>query len=146
MVKGKLYGNKDNFRTQKVLIAAKLGESELQLAGDHPPADKFPLGVVPVMAGNPQRTPAFEGDVNLFGAESIAIHVAGCANACAKKCAEIVQWLQWAEGSLLPTVLGYVLPSVSAANLDKKVVDAYKAELLTQLQHLDDALLTRTYL
>ncbi|KHJ83323.1 hypothetical protein OESDEN_16980 [Oesophagostomum dentatum] len=110
MVKGKLYGNKDNFRTQKVLIAAKLGKTELQLAGDHPPADKFPLGVVP----------AYEGDVNLFGAESIAIHVAGCANACAKNCPEIVQWLQWSEGTLLPTVLGYVLPSVSAANLDKK--------------------------
>ncbi|VDM74013.1 unnamed protein product, partial [Strongylus vulgaris] len=31
--------------TQKVLIAAKLGKAELQLAGDHPPADKFPLGV-----------------------------------------------------------------------------------------------------
>ncbi|VDO82078.1 unnamed protein product [Heligmosomoides polygyrus] len=46
MVKGKLYGDKDNFRTQKVLIAAKLGNVELQLAGDAPPADKFPLGVV----------------------------------------------------------------------------------------------------
>ncbi|ETN72402.1 hypothetical protein NECAME_18877, partial [Necator americanus] len=45
MVKGKLYGNKDNFRTQKVLIAAKLGKCDLQLAGDHPPTDKFPLGV-----------------------------------------------------------------------------------------------------
>ncbi|KAK6754486.1 hypothetical protein RB195_013471 [Necator americanus] len=136
MVKGKLYGNKDNFRTQKVLIAAKLGKCDLQLAGDHPPTDKFPLGV----------TPAFDGDVALFGAESIAIHVAGCDSNCAKNWAEIVQWLQWAEGSLLPTVLGYVLPSVSAANLDKKIVDTYKAELLAQLQHLDEALLTRTFL
>ncbi|VDM71077.1 unnamed protein product [Strongylus vulgaris] len=92
------------------------------------------------------QVPAYEGDVNLFGAESIAIHVAGCANTCAKNCAEVVQWLQWAEGHLLPTVLGYVLPSVSAANLDKKVVDTYKAELLAQLQHLDEALLSRTYL
>ncbi|ETN72628.1 glutathione S-transferase protein, partial [Necator americanus] len=91
-------------------------------------------------------TPAFDGDVALFGAESIAIHVAGCDSNCAKNWAEIVQWLQWAEGSLLPTVLGYVLPSVSAANLDKKVVDTYKAELLAQLQHLDEALLTRTFL
>ncbi|KAK6027832.1 elongation factor 1 gamma, hypothetical protein [Ostertagia ostertagi] len=136
MVKGKLYGNKDNFRTQKVLIAAKLGDAELQLAGEVPPADKFPLGV----------TPAFEGDVNLFGAESIAIHVAGCASGCAKNCAETVQWLQWAEGSLLPTVLGYVLPSISAAHLDKKVVDMYKAELLAQLTHLDEILLSKTFL
>ncbi|VDL74977.1 unnamed protein product [Nippostrongylus brasiliensis] len=136
MVKGKLYGNKDSFRTQKVLIAAKLGNAQLQLSGDVPPAEKFPLGV----------TPAFEGDVNLFGAESIAIHVAGCATACAKNCAETVQWLQWAEGSLLPNILGYVLPSVSAAHLDKKVVDNYKAELLAQLTHLDDVLLSKTFL
>ncbi|KAK6057097.1 glutathione S-transferase protein [Cooperia oncophora] len=143
MVKGKLYGHKDNFRTQKVLIAAKLGNADLQLAGEVPPADKFPLGV----------TPAFEGDVNLFGAESIAIHVAGCESTCAKNCAETVQWLQWAEGTLLPTVLGYVLPSVSAAHLDKKVgdhsslvVDTYKAELFAQLTHLDEILLSKTFL
>ncbi|VDM62431.1 unnamed protein product [Angiostrongylus costaricensis] len=132
MPTGKLYGNKDNFRTLKVLIAAKLGNSELQLVGEHPPVDKFPLGI----------TPAFEGDVNLFGAESIAVHVAGCSSGCA----EVVQWIQWAEGSLLPTVLGYVLPSVSAASIDKKVVDTYKAELFAQLAHLNQILLTKTYL
>lgn len=42
----KLYGNKDNFRTQKVLIAAKLANKTVTLAGDAAPADKFPLGVV----------------------------------------------------------------------------------------------------
>ncbi|KAE9416378.1 hypothetical protein Angca_007543 [Angiostrongylus cantonensis] len=130
MSKGKLYGNKDNFRTLKVLIAAKLGNFELQLVGEHPPADKFPLGI----------TPAFEGNVNLFGAESIAVHVAGCSSGAQKN------WIQWAEGSLLPTVLGYVLPSVSAASINKKVVDTYKAELFAQLAHLNQILLTKTYL
>uniref|UniRef100_A0A1I7XL90 EF-1-gamma C-terminal domain-containing protein n=1 Tax=Heterorhabditis bacteriophora TaxID=37862 RepID=A0A1I7XL90_HETBA len=109
MAKGKLYGNKGNFRTQKVLIAAKLGKSDIQLAGETAPTENFPLGV----------TPAFEGEgVLLFGAESIALHLSECDS---KNFAEIVQWLQWAEGSLLPAVLGYVLPSVSAANLDSKV-------------------------
>lgn len=136
MVTGKLYGNKDNFRTQKVLIAAKLGNVDVELAGDVPPADKFPLGV----------TPAYEGDVNLFGAESIAVHLAGCANATGKNCAEVVQWIQWAEGTLLPVVLGYVLPSVSAAHLDRKVVDSYKAELFAQLTHLDGILVPKTFL
>ncbi|KAJ1357952.1 Elongation factor 1-gamma [Parelaphostrongylus tenuis] len=136
MPQGKLYGNKDNFRTQKVLIAAKLGNSDVQLAGEHPPSDKFPLGI----------TPAFEGDVNLFGAESIAVHLAGCSSVAPENCAEVVQWMQWAEGSLLPTVLGYVLPSVSAANIDKKVVDTYKAELFAQLMHLNEILLNKTYL
>jgi elongation factor 1-gamma len=133
MTTGKLYGNKNNFRTQKVLIAAKLGKSDVQLAGDAAPSDKFPLGV----------TPAYEGEVLLFGAESIALHVSGAEG---KNLAEIVQWLQWAEGSLLPNVLGYVLPSVSAANLCKKVVDSYKAELFAQLTIFNDILLSKTFL
>ncbi|CAJ55245.1 putative elongation factor 1-gamma [Caenorhabditis elegans] len=121
---GKLYGNKDNFRTQKVLIAAKLANKTVTLAGDAAPADKFPLGV----------TPAFEGDALLFGAESIGLHLTGTsANA------ETVQWLQFAEGYLLPAVLGYVLPSVSAANFDKKTVEQYKNELNGQLQYVLDA-------
>ncbi|KJH51510.1 elongation factor 1 gamma, hypothetical protein [Dictyocaulus viviparus] len=165
MPKGKLYGNKNNFRTQKVLIAAKLGNYDLQLIEEHPPADKFPLGIMP----------AFEGDVDLFGADSIAVHICSCNGAFSSNCSEIVQWLQWAEGGLLPTVLGYVLPSISAANIDKKVsaalnteamvqivhfkfqvfhwnfpslkvVDAYKAELLAQLSHLNEILLSKTYL
>jgi elongation factor 1-gamma len=132
MVSGKVYGNKDNFRTQKVLVAAKLGKANVQLAGAVPPTDKFPLGV----------TPAFEGDINLFGAESIGLHLTGATG----NQAETVQWLQWAEASLLPNVLGYVLPSVSAANLDKKVVESYKAELLAQLSIFNDFLVSHTFL
>ncbi|CAI5451631.1 unnamed protein product [Caenorhabditis angaria] len=129
---GKLYGNKDNFRTQKVLIAAKLGNKTVALSGETAPADKFPLGV----------TPAYEGDALLFGAESIALHLAGTPN----NLPEIVQWLQFAEGYLLPAVLGYVLPSVSAANLDKKVLEQYKNELFAQLTTLNNILVSRTFL
>lgn len=87
------------------------------------------------------QTPAFEGDALLFGAESIGLHLTGTsANA------ETVQWLQFAEGYLLPAVLGYVLPSVSAANFDKKTVEQYKNELNGQLQVLDRVLVKKTYL
>lgn len=43
-------------------------------------------------------------------------------------------------------MLGYVLPSVSAAALDGAVVAAYKAELYAQLALLDKYLVSRTYL
>ncbi|VDM41423.1 unnamed protein product [Toxocara canis] len=102
----KVYGCEKSFRTQKVLIAAKLAKANVTLAGDKPPHDKFPLGV----------------------------------------CTEVIQWLQWAEGHLLPSVLGFVLPSVSAAHVDHKAVDAAKHELLAQLKGLDTILLTRTFL
>lgn len=131
----KIYGQKDNFRTQKVLVAAKLGNAEVQLAGDKAPAAKFPLGVVSSaflqLLIFILQTPAFEGDVLLFGAESIGLHLSGAnTNVCftlniytffSFQQAETVQWLQWAEASLLPNVLGYVLPSVSACQLDKAV-------------------------
>lgn len=44
----KVYGSEKSFRTQKVLIAAKLANADITLITDTPPADKFPLGVVSV--------------------------------------------------------------------------------------------------
>lgn len=132
MTKGKLYGAKNNFRTQKVLIAAKLGKAEVDLAGEHAPADKFPFG----------QTPAYDdGEHQLFGADAIASYV-GKLNVCPG----VSQWLAFGEGSLLPNVLGYVLPSVSAASVDGAVLNAYKNELNAQLTILDKFLLTRTFL
>ncbi|KAK0410517.1 hypothetical protein QR680_005169 [Steinernema hermaphroditum] len=131
MTKGKLYGDAKNFHTQKALIAAKLFNVEVEVAGAEAPADKFPLGV----------TPAFEsGDVLLFGAESIALHFAKTT------CPEVVQWLQWGQGELLPAVLSHVLHVVSAVQVDKKAADADKAELLAQLKHFNDVLVSRTFL
>jgi elongation factor 1-gamma len=139
MTKGKLYGDSANFRTQKVLAAAKYGKSDITIVKENPPHDKFPLGL----------TPAFEdGKTLLFGAESIALHVGGQAvkGQNQEHFPEVVQWLQWSEGQLLPNVLGYVLPSVSAVQVDKKAVDDSKSELLAQLHILNEYLLSRTFL
>ncbi|GMS80118.1 hypothetical protein PENTCL1PPCAC_2293, partial [Pristionchus entomophagus] len=128
----KLYGSATNFRVQKVLIAAKLGKTEVELAGEQPPADKFPFGQVPAFD---------DGERQLFGSDAIAAYLGKLT-----VCPGVLQWLQWAESSLLPNVLGYVLPSVSAAALDGAVVAAYKAELYAQLALLDKYLVSRTYL
>jgi elongation factor 1-gamma len=72
----------------------------------------------------------------------------------------VLQWVEWSEAKLLPNVLGYVLPSVSAVenmvcrelcqilySFDVfQPVDQAKSDLLAQLHHLNDYLLTRTYL
>uniref|UniRef100_A0A0N5AK07 eEF-1B gamma n=1 Tax=Syphacia muris TaxID=451379 RepID=A0A0N5AK07_9BILA len=132
----KLYGSGKSFRTQKVLIAAKLANVDVTLCEGKPPHNKFPLEV----------TPAYEdGEVKLFGAESIALHLAKNVLAT-DKCTEVLQWMQWAEGSLLPNVLGYVLPSVSAAKVDNKVIEYAKHELLSQLKCFNGLLLSRTFL
>jgi elongation factor 1-gamma len=134
---GKLYGQANNFRTKKVLVAAKFGKKTVELVGDEAPADVSPLGL----------TPAFvDGDVRIFGADAIALHLVAGVLGCPKSGGEVLQWVQWGEANLLPNALGYVLPSVSAAHIDKKVVDLYKGEFFAQLAHLDKVLLNKTFL
>ncbi|CAJ0939324.1 unnamed protein product, partial [Mesorhabditis belari] len=134
---GKLYGQANNFRTKKVLVAAKFGKKTVELAGEEAPADVSPLGL----------TPAFvDGDVRIFGADAIALHLVAGVLGCPKSCGEVLQWVQWGEANLLPNALGYVLPSVSAAHLDQKVLDLYKGEFFAQLAHLDKVLLKKTFL
>jgi len=136
MTKPVVYGNAKSFRTQKVLIAAKIANKQVDLK-DHVPADKFPLGV----------TPAFEdGQTQLFGADAIAKHLASGNETYVPKCPTLDQWLLWAEGELLPNVLAYVLPSLSYAHVDNDAVNHAKQELLAQLQHFDKVLLSRTFL
>lgn len=132
---GKLYGNANNFRTQKVLVAAKLANKCVELAGESAPGDKFPLGATPAYV---------DGEVALFGAEAIALHIAG--SILKGNCSEIIQWVQYSEGTLLPVILGYVLPSVSAAQVDQKVLAIYKTELFAQLAQLNKVLVTKTFL
>ncbi|PAV60398.1 hypothetical protein WR25_23736 [Diploscapter pachys] len=134
MTKGKVYGKAGSLGLQKVLIAAKLGGSDVTVAGESAPHDKFPLGVLP----------AYEGEKLLFGAESIAAHVAGVKDNAGFP--ELVQWLVWAERELLPNVLGYVLPSISAAKVDDKTLNSYREELFAQLKQFNQLLLDRTYL
>jgi len=135
MTNGKLYGSATNFRTQKVLIAAKYGNTNVVLVNEQP---SFPVG----------STPAYEGDdgVQLFGAAAIAYHVGGSTvrGQHPDHFAQVLQWVEWSEAKLLPNVLGYVLPSVSA--VENMPVDQAKSDLLAQLHHLNDYLLTRTYL
>lgn len=42
----KVYGNAQSFRTQKVLIAAKIAKKDVEVVSGNPPAEKFPLGTV----------------------------------------------------------------------------------------------------
>jgi len=42
----KLYGNPDNFRVKKVLVAAKLANKEIKTTNEAPPSELFPLELV----------------------------------------------------------------------------------------------------
>ncbi|KAL3985464.1 Elongation factor 1 gamma conserved domain family protein [Acanthocheilonema viteae] len=132
----KVYGSPKSFRMQKILIAAKIGNKDVSVIDQKPPHNKFPLGVTPAMEDN---------NITLFGADAIMLHLAGEAMKEAN-CSEVLQWMQWSEGQLIPNVLGYVLPSVSAAHIDSEMLEAAKTELLMQLKCLNTLLLTKTFL
>jgi elongation factor 1-gamma len=138
MTKSKVYGNGESFRTQKVLATSKIAKKEVEVVAGKPSADKYPLGLTPVLE---------EGDKYVFGAAAISKHLANGTQLVPKGSeSEVDQWLLWGESQLVPNVLSYVLPSVSAANVDAKVVGQAKDELLAQLAVFDKWLLSRTFL
>jgi len=134
----KLYGDSSNFRTQKVLVAAKLANRQVQFVQSAPPATVSPLGLVP----------AFENEkVALFGAESASKYLLKDSRYYSKEAEnEIDQWLYWGEGQLLPNVLCYVLPSLSFANIGPQKVEEAKAELLSQLSVFNQILADKTFI
>uniref|UniRef100_A0A915Q7U5 eEF-1B gamma n=1 Tax=Setaria digitata TaxID=48799 RepID=A0A915Q7U5_9BILA len=132
----KIYGSSESFRMQKILIAAKIGNKDVIVHDQKPPRDKFPLGVTPAME---------DENISLFGADAIMLHLASETMKGAN-CSEVLQWMQWSEGQLIPNVLGYVLPSVSAACIDSEMLEAAKKEFFAQLSCLNELLLTRTFL
>jgi len=137
MTKPKLYGSKDNFRTQKVLIAAKIANKDLEVVEKPAPNNHFPLGVSPALE---------DGNTNLFGADAISKYLVGPNSAYVPQNAEVDQWLLWAEGQLLPNVLAYVLPSISVARVPAETLEQSKRELFSQLRLLNAALLPKTFL
>jgi len=130
-----LYGNPESFRTQKVLVAAKMAENPVKLVAGSAPAEHFPF----------ELTPAYEdSNTHLFTADAIAKYL--LSQKPMKAPYEVDQWLTWAEGQLLPTVLAYVLPSISAAKVDYQLVDQAKKELFAQLAVFNKVLLGKTFL
>ena len=133
-----VYGNPDNFRVKKVLIAAKLANKPVKTVPEAPPAKKFPLGLAPALD---------DGKTQLFGADAIAKYLLGYSNSpYLPQNPELDQWIGWADSSLLPNVLAYVLPSISAAKIDPKNVEQSKKEFMAQLTLLNDILLDKTFL
>lgn len=121
---------------QKILVAARVGNKEIIVVDEKPPHNKFPLEVTPAME---------DTNITLFGADAIMFYLAGEMMKEANG-SEVLQWMQWSEGQLIPNVLSYVLPSVSAVHVDSEMLEAAKAELFTQLKCFNELLLTRTFL
>merc|ERR1712002_518769 len=142
---GKLYTYADNFKAQKIQIAAQYSGFKLEL----PPfvigetdksADflqKFPLG----------KVPAFEnGKLCLFEPNAIAYYVGNDATRGGDHEAEVLQWIGVADNDILPAACTWVYPTLGMMQFNKQNTEKAKNDIKKVMEVLNNHLLTRTYL
>merc|ERR1712212_1101207 len=145
IMSGKLYTYADNFKAQKIQIAAQYSGFKLEL----PPfvvgetdksADflqKFPLG----------KVPAFEnGKLCLFEPNAIAYYVGNDATRGGEHEAEVLQWIGVADNDILPAACTWVYPTMGMMQFNKQNTEKAKNDIKKVMEVLNNHLLTRTYL
>ncbi|CAB3374942.1 Hypothetical predicted protein [Cloeon dipterum] len=149
MASGTLYTYPDNFRAQKVLIAAQYSGANVKVDpafvfGETNKKEdflkKFPLG----------KVPAFETSDGKFLSESnaIAFYVSNkqLRGSSDLEQAQVQQWLSFADSEILPASCTWVYPAISIMQFNKQSTDRAKEDVKRLLQALNSHLLTRTYL
>merc|ERR1712026_604350 len=150
MVGGTLYTYPDNFRAQKVLIAAEYSGAKVKLASNFVFGEtnttkeflaKFPSG----------KVPAFESDngMCLFESNAIAYYVAndqlrGGKDPLAQS--QILQWLNFADSDILPAACTWVFPCLGIMQFNKSATERAKEDVKKAMTALNDHLLHHTYL
>jgi len=149
MASGTLYTYPSNFRAQKALIAAQYSGAKVNLASDFVFGEtnksesflkKFPLG----------KVPAFETSDGQYIAESnaIAYYVANqqLRGATDVEQAQVVQWMNFGDGEVLPLSCTIVFPILGIIQYNKTGVEQGKEDLKKILCALNNYLLPHTYL
>jgi len=150
MVGGTLYSYPDNFRAQKVLIAAEYSGTKVKLASNFVFGEtnnskeflaKFPTG----------KVPAFESDngMCLFESNAIAYYVAndqlrGGKDPVAQ--AQVLQWLNFADSDILPAACTWVFPTLGIMQFNKQNTERAKEDISKAMTALNDHLLHHTFL
>ncbi|XP_065185449.1 elongation factor 1-gamma-like [Sycon ciliatum] len=146
---GTLYTYGDNFRAQKVLIAAAFSGTQVNVAPDfklgetNTSADflsKFPLGKVPAFL-TADGQPIYESN-------AIAHFVANeqLRGSTPMDAALVQQFVQLAENEILPAACTWVYPTLGFMQYNKQATEKAQEHVKTILQLLNNALQTRTYL
>ena len=146
MVLGTLYGQKYNFRSQKILVAAKYSGKKLELKEDFSPkdiADKFSLGKTPALEVTDGTGPSR----SLSESQAIAYYVSDDelkGGSSELNQAQVLQWLSFADQDLLPAIFNFVFPILELMPASGDVTKN-KKEVLRLLAILNNHLKTRTY-
>ena len=100
-----------------------------------------PMGAVPAFKSS-------EG-ICLFESSAIASLVGGCAltgGECSVARAQVSQWCAWADQTVLPAVITWVMPCLGVSQYNKSATDKAREEVRQALTVLDRHLATRTWL
>lgn len=157
MVVGTLHSFENNFRAQKILLAAKYSGKEVkleevfELGKTNKTPDflaKFPLGKVPALSLPEWALGKQEGrpTPGLTESNAIAYYVAndtlrGGSEDVDK--ARVLQWMFFSDNELIPAVFNYLFPLLGLLP-DSKSVEV-RSEILKLLKLLDDYLKDRVY-
>nr|ABM55534.1 putative translation elongation factor 1-gamma [Maconellicoccus hirsutus] len=149
MASGTLYAIPGNFRTDKVLIAAQYSGAHVKtfpefVFGETNKSEaflkKFPLGKVPAFETN--------DDKYLVESNAIAYYLGNqqLRGVDAVQQAQVIQWLDFADGAILPASSRLVFPLLGIMPFNKQTANSAKEDVKAVLKYLDEYLLTRTYL
>ncbi|KAJ8946272.1 hypothetical protein NQ318_023122 [Aromia moschata] len=152
MAAGTLYTYPDNFRAAKSLIAAQYAKANVKLAPNFVFGEtnksteftkKFPSG----------KVPAFETSDGKYLQDSNAIAYFVANDQLRGKneydAAQILQWIGFAEGEILPAGCAWVFPILGIIKNNAGAQEAFqraKDDMKASLTVLNSHLLTRTYL
>lgn len=142
---GKLYTYPNNFKAQKIEIAAKYSGYKIELAEftagvtnkSSEFLSKFPLGKVPAFE---------EGNFKLFETNAIAYYVGNDVTRGGDKEFEVMQWLGVADNELLPSACTWVYPTLGMMQYNKVSTEKAKESVKSVLSMLNNHLLTKTFL
>jgi len=152
MAAGTLYTYPDNFRAQKIQIAAEYSGASLKVVSEPPEfklgetnktdafLSKFPVG----------KVPAFEAadGTCVFESNAIAFYVANetLRGANVKDQAHVQQWINFADSEILPSAATWVFPTLGIMQYNKQNTERAKQEVKNVLNVLNNHLKTKTYL
>lgn len=146
---GTLYTYPDNFKAQKIQIAANYANNALKVVQNEPDfvvgvtdksADflkKFPLG----------KVPAFEnGEICLSQTNAIAYYVGNDQTRGGDSESLVLEWIGFADNEILPNACTWVYPTLGIMAYNKQATETAKEEIKKALSHLNNHLSTRTWL
>ncbi|XP_026482246.1 elongation factor 1-gamma-like [Ctenocephalides felis] len=149
MASGTLYTYPENFRAYKSLIAAKFSGANVKVAADFAFGEtnksesflkKFPAGKVPAFESNDGKY--------LSGSDAIAYYVSNAQlrGASELEKAQILQWVDFGNGEIVPPSCAWVFPILGIMQFNKQTTDRAKEDVKSALSVLNTHLVNNTYL